>query len=74
MKIKDFEYSQTPAPNDYNKRGFAEEAYEKAVKFNSVVNDPSSIIRYMKKSVNEKIEEIKETNNENDFWYYKKNL
>lgn len=66
MRFKDFEYSPIPGPGQYGKVGFAQEAYEKAVKFNSVVNNPSKIIRHRKKEDNVKIVEIKETL-ENDY-------
>ena len=39
MRFKDFEYSSVPGPGLYKLKGFADEAVEKATKFNSVVNN-----------------------------------
>ena len=65
-RFRDFEYSQIPGPGQYGRKGFAEEAYEKATKYNSVVNDPSSIICYRKKKDEVKIDNIEENSNENE--------
>ena len=66
MRFEDFEYSAIPGPGLYQRKGFADEAVEKATKFNSVVNCPSMIISYKKKDLSVGIEEVEETNNEND--------
>jgi hypothetical protein len=66
MRFKEFDYSHIPGPGKYSIKGFAEKAQEKAMKYNSIVNNPSSIIVYKKKENNSKSKEVKDPNNDND--------
>jgi hypothetical protein len=68
VRFKDFEFSPIPGPGKYKVKGFAEEALEKAMKYNSIINNPSSILNINKKKEDDivLIKEIKETISENE--------